>query len=44
MTMMELMANSEKYQKYIDGDIWIVFNTAGTDSRTSVTKSVGLSG
>ena len=44
MTMMELMANSEKYSQYIDGDIWIVFNTAGVDSRVIASLSQGLDG
>lgn len=44
LTMFELMANAEKYSQYIDGDFWIVFNTANIDSRVIPTHSTGISG
>lgn len=32
-TMKELITNTNKYRKYADGDVWIVFNFSGIDSK-----------
>lgn len=34
-TMKELVANSDEYRKYADGDIWALFNKANVDNKMS---------
>lgn len=40
-TMKELVANSDKYRNYADGDIWVLFNKANVDNKMTKKMTKG---